>query len=82
MQLGLDWASSQSYRDAQGDKNVEYDCFGYTIQHIQPGWVQKKTQTPDLCNFSSNSSITPGTPMKLLQESKDFPSTPQKITQG
>lgn len=28
--------------------------------------MQKKKQTPDLHNFSNNSSISPGTPMKLL----------------
>lgn len=84
MPSGLDWASTQSSRDAQGHKNVEYNSFGYTIQQIQPSWVQKKKQTPDLYNFSSNTSISPGTPMTLLfpallQESKDFTSTPQKM---
>lgn len=28
--------------------------------------IEKETKNPDLCNFSNNSSISPGPPMKLL----------------
>lgn len=66
MPSGLEQATTQSYWDVQGHKNVEYDCVGHIVQQIQPDWVPKKKKTPDLCNFSSNSSVSPGTPMKRL----------------
>jgi len=41
MPSGLEQASRQSYRDAQGHQNAEYHCVGHTIQQIQLGWVHK-----------------------------------------